>query len=179
MSNRTRELRVLAIDPTTRGFAFAVMEGPHDLIDWGVKSVRPAKQARCLVGVAAQITFFAPSVIVLEDTSKRGSRRCRRIRRLIEAIRNLAARAGVRTRLVSRRQVRNTFAASGATTKHQIAVAIAEQLPELADRLPPYRTSWMSEDYRMNIFDAVALALAFFAPREESATRTPRTMKVV
>jgi Holliday junction resolvasome RuvABC endonuclease subunit len=167
MTNRRREHRVLAIDPTTRGFAFAVMEGPHDLVDWGVKSVRPAKQAQCLAGVAGQIAFFAPTVIVLEDTAKRGSRRCRRVRRLIEAIRALAERAGVPTRLVSRRQVKNTFVVTGANTKHQIAVAIAEQLPELADRLPPYRESWMSEDYRMNIFDAVAFAVTFFALREK------------
>jgi len=29
----------------------------------------------------------------------------------------------------------------------------------LASRLPPKRRPWMSEDYRMDIFDAVALAL--------------------
>jgi hypothetical protein len=31
---------------------------------------------------------------------------------------------------------------------------------ELGHRLPPKRKPWMSEDYRMGIFDAVALAFA-------------------
>jgi len=33
-------IRVLAIDPSTRGFGFAVLEGPSRLIDWGVKETR-------------------------------------------------------------------------------------------------------------------------------------------
>ena len=46
--------------------------------------------------------------------------------------------------------------------KQEIAIAIAERFPELAPRLPRSRKPWMSEDYRMSIFDAVALALTFF-----------------
>ena len=46
--------------------------------------------------------------------------------------------------------------------KQEIAIAIAERFPELAPRLPRFRKPWMSEDYRMSIFDAVALALTFF-----------------
>ncbi len=166
MSNPTQPSRALAIDPTSRGFAYVVMEGPHNLIDWGVKSVRPIRQDRCLAGVKAQIEFFTPTVIVLEDPARRGSRRCGRVRRLIAAIRILAGKAGVRTRLISNRTVRTAFETTGASTKHQIAVAVAGLLPELADRLPRYRRPWMSEDYRTNIFDAVALALTYFRLRE-------------
>jgi len=54
------------------------------------------------------------------------------------------------------------WAGSDATTKQEIAIAIAERFPELAPRLPRFRKPWMSEDYRMSIFDAVALALTFF-----------------
>lgn len=167
MSNPTQPSRVLAIDPTSRGIAYVVMEGPHCLIDWGVKSVRPVRQDRCLAGVKAQIEFFAPTVIVLEDTAKLDSRRCGRVRRLIKAVRILATKVKVRTCLVSNGAVRTAFAATNASTKHQIAVAIASLLPELADRLPRYRRPWMSEDYRTNIFDAVALALTYFRLREK------------
>ena len=38
----------------------------------------------------------------------------------------------------------------------------SKRFPELAPRLPRSRKPWMSEDYRMSIFDAVALALTFF-----------------
>ena len=33
---------------------------------------------------------------------------------------------------------------------------MANHFPELAPRLPRFRKPWMSEDYRMSIFDAIA-----------------------
>lgn len=44
----TNDIRVLAIDPSTRGFGFAVLEAPNRLIDWGVKEARTDKQRRAL-----------------------------------------------------------------------------------------------------------------------------------
>jgi len=38
-------------------------------------------------------------------------------------------------------------------------------------RLPRFRKPWMSEDYRMSIFDAVALAIAFFQFQKEKRAR--------
>jgi hypothetical protein len=58
--------------------------------------------------------------------------------------------------------VKQAFSESGASTKHEIAVAIAKRFPELAPRLPRFRKPWMSEDYRMSIFDAVAFGVTFF-----------------
>jgi len=34
--------------------------------------------------------------------------------------------------------------------------------PELTPRFPRFKKPWMSEDYRMSIFDAIAFATAFF-----------------
>ena len=47
-------------------------------------------------------------------------------------------------------------------TKQEMAEALAKQFPdELASRLPEKRKAWKSEDARMDIFEAVALAVAF------------------
>jgi hypothetical protein len=63
--------------------------------------------------------------------------------------------------------LRKTFESHG-KTKRDRAVAIAEAFPELASRLPRVRRPWMSEDERMNIFDAMALALTAMAlPKSE------------
>jgi hypothetical protein len=59
---------------------------------------------------------------------------------------------------VTRESVRRLFAPTG-TTKFEIALAITKTFPELASRLPRKRKPWMSEDERMNLFDAVAFAL--------------------
>ncbi len=152
----TRAIRVLALDPTHRGFGFAVLEGPDRLVDWGVKTVRGNKQAGCLRKIRELFQLYQPTVVVLEDCARRGSRRCPRVRRLIKRIHFFAIKNGIKARVVSRARVRKAFAP--ASTKHEIAVALAAHFPELAPLLPPPRKPWMSEDCRMNVFDAVALA---------------------
>jgi len=157
----TKDIRVLAIDPSTRGFGFAVLEGPNRLIDWGVKETKTDNKKKSLKLIEDLIDRYQPSVIVVEDYAGRGSRRCQRIQELIDEISKLALKRKVRVRSFSRVKVKQAFAESGAT-KYSIALAIANRLPELAPRLPRFRKPWMSEDYRMSIFDAVAFGLTFF-----------------
>jgi len=61
--------------------------------------------------------------------------------------------------VIPQKAVPQTFPASN---KHQIATAIAERFPDLLSVLPPQRKSWQSEDYRMSVFDAAAIGIAFF-----------------
>jgi Holliday junction resolvasome RuvABC endonuclease subunit len=156
------EKRVLAIDPTSRGFGFAILEGPEILIDWGVKQTRVRKNPRCLKQVQELIERYEPEMIVVEDCAAKGSRRCLRVRNLIQSIRVLAANRRIRTRCFSPLRVRQVFSEQDAWTKHEIATAIARQLPELGPHLPAFRKPWMSEDERMAIFDAVAFALTYY-----------------
>jgi Holliday junction resolvasome RuvABC endonuclease subunit len=81
----------------------------------------------------------------------------------------LASKQKIRVRSFSRAKVKQAFSESGASNKQEIAIAIARRFPELAPRLPRFRKPWMSEDYRMSIFDAVALAVAYF----ENGKRAP------
>jgi hypothetical protein len=101
-------------------------------------------------------------VLVLEDYEGRSSRRATRIQKLIDAMNALAAQEGVATVSFSRAEVRARFSSAGVATKRHIAQAIVREFPELEPRLPPVRRIWMSEDVRMNIFDAAALAMTFF-----------------
>ncbi len=154
--------RILAIDPTTRGFGFAVLEGPMNLVDWGVKEAKVDKNDQSLNLVARLIKRYRPDVMVVEDYTGQGSKRCVRIAGLIDRIIKLADKRGVKIHTFSRSMVREGFSEAQAYTKHQIAEAIALKFPELAPRMPRFRKSWMSEDYRMSIFDAIALALTYF-----------------
>jgi hypothetical protein len=73
--------------------------------------------------------------------------------------------------MFSQKRIRKAFFADGRGTKHALATQLANRFPEeLGNRLPPKRRAWDSEDYRMGIFDAVALAVAFRL-RKESQTR--------
>ena len=158
----TKEIRVLAIDPCTRGFGFAVLEGSQMLIDWGIKEASDNKNVRCLEMIAGLIESYQPDGIVVEDCEGKGSRRCLRVQELISEIQKLASKTGIQTHGFSRSSVRGAFSQFDAFTKHQIAIAIAAQFPELAPRVPPFRKCWMPEHYGMAIFDAVAFGLTFF-----------------
>jgi Holliday junction resolvasome RuvABC endonuclease subunit len=168
----TKDIRVLAIDPSTRGFGFAILEGPERLIDWGVKETKKNKNAKTLKLIEELIDRYQPNLIVVEDYAGKGSRRCRRIQGLINDISKLASKRKIKVRRFSRVKVKQAFSESGASNKYEIAVAIANQFPELAPRLPRFRKPWMSEDYRMSIFDAVGFGMTLFAAQIPSGRRS-------
>ena len=98
----TKDIRVLAIDPSTRGFGFAVLEGPNRLIDWGVKETKTDKKRRTLQLIEDLIDRYLPNVIVVEDYAGKGSRRCRRVQGLISDISKLAVQRKIKVRAFSR-----------------------------------------------------------------------------
>lgn len=157
--------RVLAIDPISRGFGFAVLEGPDRLIDWGVVHVAAKKNRGCVRRIGQLLDQYSPDILVTEDVATPGSRRGSRVRNLVEAIQTLVKDNRVAFRRISHRQVRRAFSKSGAATKHQIATIIADRFPELRSRLPRPRKCYESADDRMAIFDAVALGLTSLRSR--------------
>jgi len=165
-----KHFRILAIAPGTKGFGFAVLEGQETLADWGMKSVKGNKNAQSLKKVEEMIAHYQPGILVMQDTSAKDSRRSARIRTLSQKIIAMAASRKVSVKLFSNEQVRKVFFIGGPGTKHALAEFLAKRFPEqLGRRLPPKRRPWTSEDSRMNIFDAVALALVF---RLKKAKRT-------
>jgi Holliday junction resolvasome RuvABC endonuclease subunit len=167
--------RVLAIDPTSKGFGFAVLEDPTVLIDWGLKRASGDRNVKSLEKAAELIERYRPEVLVVERTAAKGSRRCPRVRKLIEDLIALALDRRLRTRRISRRRVQRCFSEIGSATKRQIAVALVERFPELEPHLPPVRKPWMSEDGRMGIFDAVAFGWASY----ESLRRERRALSLL
>jgi Holliday junction resolvasome RuvABC endonuclease subunit len=167
----TKDIRALAIDPSTRGFGFAVLEGPERLVDWGVKETKVNKNVKSLKLIDDLIERYQPSVLIVEDYRGKGSRRCRRIQELINDISKLGSKKKIRVKSFSRVKVKQAFFESGAETKEDIALDIAKRFPELAPRLPRFRKPWMSEDYRMSIFDATALALSYLHFEKAATTR--------
>jgi Holliday junction resolvasome RuvABC endonuclease subunit len=168
MSKVTSPPRVLAIDPTPRGFGYAILEGSTGLIDWGVKSVRCKsieKEIETVSKITDLIQHYLPQYLILEKPNAKGSRRCGRVRLLLGTLQNVAVWQGIESRTISPEKLRKVFCTFGCNTKLQIANFVAQQFPGLADQLPEFRKPWMSEDYHMPIFDAVALALTYYYTR--------------
>src|SRR4029077_8981174 len=100
-------LRVVAFDPTTRGFAYAIMEGRWNLIDWGMVHVLLRTDSNILSRVKKIIDRTLPDLVVVEDG--RGTRRRERARRINKRIAVLAKRRNIPVRRVSRSCVREAL----------------------------------------------------------------------
>ena len=160
-----RSLRVLAVDPGTRGFGYAVFEGATRLVDWGTRDIRKNKEQVAVAKLEELLRRFEPDVLVVEDCAHVAARRNRRITFLIERMRRTARARGIEARALPLPLVYRHFAKVPAHNKHEIATALAHRFPGLALRLPPKRKPWQSEDSRMGIFDAAALALTYYGTR--------------
>lgn len=158
----TREVRVLAIDPGGSKFGFAVFEGESRLIDFGLRRIRKERRGDGIRRVIELLDCYQPQAMVIEDVSSKHAGRSPRIGRFVSAVLALGSRRNVQTCSFTRARMRAAFLQAGAFTKEQIAATIADRFPILALRLPPKRRPWMSEDNRLNLFEATALALTFF-----------------
>jgi hypothetical protein len=152
--------RVLALDVRRRSFAFAVFEGPNDLLDYGARNFRTGAnkvQVSPREKLAALFDDFNPSAVVIRDQATHP----RKSKSMIdEALRRESVERHVPIRFVTRPTIINAF--NGRSRKYEIALALAERFPALASKLPPKRKCWQSEDYRMSIFDAAALGFSYF-----------------
>jgi len=163
MTWSSRYTLVTAIYLNSRGFAFVLFEGPLAPRDWSVVEARGKdKRERILSRIDGLLARYKPDFVVLQDTSQGGTHRPHRIRRLNETIAEAAQGYGFPVLTFSRADVRERFAYLGSVTKDTIAEAIAKHIPAFERFLPPPRKVWKSEDARMGIFDAAALALTFF-----------------
>lgn len=151
--------RVLGFHPTARGFGWVVFEGPFRPIDWGLVSARKDKNATCLKRLKRLLTRCTPETLVLEAYDRETTRRARRITRLGVRARAIADGQGIETVVYSRAEIREAFAEVGATTRRDIAEAVARHLDAFRHRLPPRRKPWESEDAREALFAAAAVVL--------------------
>ena len=158
--NHSKHSRVIGIAPSAKGFGYAVFEGKETLVDWGISHVERNKTVLSLRKVEKLILRYRPDVLAIQDYWAKDSRRAIRIQDLGTRLRALAKNLDVRVILISRRKVDRVIVGHERATKYVLAQALAKLFPEeLSSRLPPKRRPWTSEDNRMDIFDAVALAL--------------------
>jgi hypothetical protein len=151
-------MRTLAIDPTTSGFGFVVLEGSTRLVDWGLGCLKTPDDALYQKRIEKLLDRMRPQLLVLEDM--RDSRRGDRAIRWAEIAIRSAKTRGIKVERISRAEVSRHFASSG-KTRWKVAALISRRFPELVPSLPKKRRIWESEDRRMAIFAAASFALTF------------------
>jgi Holliday junction resolvasome RuvABC endonuclease subunit len=131
--------------------------------DWGLFEIRGGKRhQRIMDKVTSLLGRYAPDVLVMQDMGPEGTRRVDRLALLNSALGSVAQELGIPIFTYSRADVYSAFRSVGFANKQMLAVLIAKHIPAFERHVPPPRKPWMSEDARMGLFDAAALALLFF-----------------
>lgn len=152
--------RILALNLRRQRFGYAVMEGASFLLDWGVRRRlrRNESKPRFFVrSLESLLYLWRPSLVVFMGVAK--SMNGCTTNYMLQISREMR-RHRIRTRRFSIRDVQRVFGMGAPLTQQSMAEAMVQQLPFFAANLPPTRKPWMSEDYRMLMFSAIALALA-------------------
>ena len=159
---------VIALFPRTYGFGYAIFDGPLDPLDWGLNRPRNLlKRQENLRRIKELVEFYQPDQIVIDAGPKSGTKEHNRTNALIKDILNFAKNSGIAAHTYTPDRVKAAFQNLKPNTKYERAKRIVEWLPVLSSRLPRKHKPWMREDYRLGIFEAIALALAFYYHNED------------
>lgn len=155
---------VLALFANGRGVGLAVMKDALTLIEayTVTAKTKPICNDYLLKRIKEKLEYYEPEVVVLEAPDGYGSRKSKRVRKLIDSIQNYAKGQKLGVFQYSRNKIRFVFNAFDAHTKYEIASAIAENIPRLKEKLPEKKKSWEAEKYAMSTFDAVSLAITHY-----------------
>jgi hypothetical protein len=156
----SKQVRVLAIALTARGFGYCATEGTK-ILECGYRGAKGDKNLQSISKTKKLMARFLPGILVLQDVNAKGSHRAPRIKALHRQVVGLAAKQKCKVTLYSGNQLRISLLGDVKGTKHEMAEMLARKFPaELAGRLPPKRRAWDNEVSRMDMFDAVGLAVA-------------------
>lgn len=145
------EVRVVGLDPTSRGWVFAVVETSLGLVDHGLLRVRSTEAWR-EHAIAVVGRFDADALAIADPDRSRFRGEALAVLRLVQ---DLHATKEIPVLTVDVYAHRRRLELS---TKRHAAEHLASKYPELAGRLPRKRKPWMSEDWSMNLFDALLVA---------------------
>lgn len=151
--------RYLAVDIRPRSIGFVVMDNTS-VIDSGIRRCDQSRFDDCLGDRFDRLLqLYEPKAVILRDGRSLGGDLKKG--KIAQAIRQVAKRRTIDLATVRLATVQQYFRRHDAKTKHQVAIVVTSLLPELAWKLPHKRKPWESEHYRMSIFDAAALLIAY------------------
>lgn len=150
---------VMGFHATSRGFGWVVFDGASAPIDWGLTYARGSKNAACIKHLRILLERHRPEALVIEQPRGLVRGQAERMRQLAQSVRALAAEYGAEVRAYERGDIREALGLGERATRHEVAKVVADHIRAIRHRLPADRKSWESEDRRMALFWAAALAL--------------------
>ena len=150
----------LSLYPNAKGFGYCVVTEPCTFLDYGVVTVRPISNEKCLKRIQKLIKKYSVDTIIIQKLEGKNSHKSTRVQKLHQLIEKLSKEQKLKLHAYTREQIRFVFKKHGAHTKYQIAKLITGWFEDdLKDYMPYYRRPWMCEDYNQGIFDSVSLFL--------------------
>jgi hypothetical protein len=159
---------VLSLFVYSRGVGVAVLEDALTVLNAYNMVVHkyPVSNKELLKKIKEKIDFYLPEVVVLEDAKGYGSRKSKRVEKLIKQIEDYAITRGLTVTKYSRNDIRFVFGSFNAHSKYEIAKVITENIKQLPVQLPEKRKSHEPEHYSMTIFDSISLGITHFYMKE-------------
>src|SRR5262249_42050389 len=140
MTARARlQRRILAIYPTRIGFAYAAVELPLRLIDWGQVKLGKITRREFRRRVERTLRTLQPTVVVCEDCTD--TQRGKRTRAWIRVAIETSDLRGMATCLLKRSDVRRALGVHSTASRYFIIATIANRFEELR-HLQPVKRSW-------------------------------------
>lgn len=153
---------ILSLYPNSIGFGYAILTNALTVINSQVVQVRPISNSHALKRIKELIDYYEPKIVVIEDYLGVGSRKSKRIQKMIDAIEHYGAKKNLKTHKYSRADIRFVFSNFNAHTKYEIACVIAENIKSMEYKLMKPRKISESEKYMAGAFDAVSLGITHF-----------------
>lgn len=154
---------VLSVYPNAQGLGYVLFTGRMRLADWGVKRSRGTrKNEKMLSFVRKCFEKYPDIIVVIEDWVHAPHARAKRIHAFYEQLVFLAEKQGIPVTIYSWEEVTRCFA-HVPPHRYQIALAIAERIPELHYDVPPDPKIWIGPNARQALYDAAALGLTYYA----------------
>lgn len=162
MSSETDCAGIFALDVRPRICGYAAFDGGR-LLDWGCLRTNPQTAFIRALGRVGRVVH--PDILLLRRLSGTSPRSRPTTRAVSRTASSFARSQGWTVEYISEAALQRFFRQSGYKTNEQIALALANTFPELKPKLPSHRRLWDPQDWRMPIFDAAGLVVAFMAER--------------
>jgi hypothetical protein len=157
--------RILAVDLRPQKFGYAVFENQSKLIDWGIRGFT---LSNLRIRMFKLMKTVEPAVVVVRRKSS-GYRRRYADYRIAKQILYRTCKSASVSIVDFRSQTLKSFVRQYKTkNKYEMAALIGSKFPELSWQLPLYTKPWESEHWRMPIFDAALVGMAYLTLEEAS-----------
>jgi len=154
--------KVLSVYPNTKGYAYALMQGPLTILEKKMVSISPVDNTRIIKDVEALLDEYKPKALILEDDKCKYSRKRGRAKQLLRSLAQTAQKKKYKVHTYSREEIRFVFNIWNAKTKYEIAEVIAKNIKSFRMLLYPKPKYTDSQKYLEALFDAVSLGITHY-----------------